>query len=274
LESLHLLGPEVTERFAAAALGPWRPDSYRASFAGCGRGGTDIRIITEGIRSELRYRVAIRFEIDGDLRFISHRDTMGLFERALARAGLPVRFTGRFNPRPRISLPLPRAVGVASASELLVVELSEPAAPADVLTRLAGQMPEGLRLQQACLVDPGVAVQPDQVSYQVVLPADQVPAVAASVEHLRKAGHWPIERRGRQDKVIDLLAYVVAATVEAGALKWTARVTADGSIRPAEMLAAVGLAPDAWQHRVKRTWVRWLGLAWAPSIEAPIGPPA
>jgi radical SAM-linked protein len=220
----------------------------------------------------LRYRVAIRFEIDGDLRFISHRDTMRLFERALARAGLPVRFSGRFNPRPRISLPLPRAVGVASSSELLVVELCEPAEPADVLARLASQMPEGLRLQQACRIDPGVAVQPDQVSYQVVLPADQVPAIAASAERLREAEHWPIKRQGRQDKVIDLLAYVVSASVEAGALKWTARVTAGGSVRPAEVLAAVGLASDAWQHRVKRTWVSWLGLAWAPSIEAPIGP--
>jgi len=220
----------------------------------------------------LRYKVAIRFEIDGDLRFISHRDTMRLYERALARAGLPVRFAGRFNPRPRMSLPLPRTVGVASSSELLVVELCEPAEPADVLARLASQMPEGLRLQQACRVDPGVAVQPDQVSYQVVLPADQVPAVVASVERLRKAGHWPIKRRGRQEKVIDLLAYVVSATVEAGALKWTARVTADGSARPAEVLAAVGLDPDAWLHRVKRTWVGWFGLDWAASIEAPVGP--
>ena len=217
----------------------------------------------------MRYRVAIRFEIDGDLRFISHRDTMRLFERALARAGLPVRFTGRFNPRPRISLPLPRSVGVASSSELLVVELCESAEPADVLARLADQMPEGLRVRQADRVDPGLAVQPDQVSCQVDLPADQVPAVAAAVEHLRGAEHWPIERHGRQDKVIDLLAYVVSASVEAGALKWTARVTADGSARPAEVLAAVGLAPDAWQHRVKRTGVRWLGLAWAPSIEVP-----
>ena len=89
--------------------------------------------------------MAIRFVIEGDLRFISHHDTMRLFERALSRAQLPVRFSKGFNPGPRLSLPLPRSVGIASGVELLAVELDDAIEPAVVLGTLSEQMPAGLK---------------------------------------------------------------------------------------------------------------------------------
>ena len=52
-----------------------------------------------------RFRFMLTFRIDGDLRFISHLDTVRLFRRACARAGLPVRYSQGFNPQPRIVLP-------------------------------------------------------------------------------------------------------------------------------------------------------------------------
>ena len=67
-----------------------------------------------------RCRCALEYTIGGDLRFISHRDTLRLFQRAVARAALPVRFTEGFNPHPRMMIPLPRPVGVASQAETLV----------------------------------------------------------------------------------------------------------------------------------------------------------
>ncbi len=68
---------------------------------------------------------AIRFRIGGALRFLSHAETARLWQRACTRAALPVRYSQGFNPHPRMSLPLPRPVGVAADEELLVVKLCD-----------------------------------------------------------------------------------------------------------------------------------------------------
>ena len=67
-------------------------------------------------------RWVFTFSVTGDLRFISHRDTLRLLQRAVARADLPVRFSEGYNPHPRIAIPLPRPVGVASDDEAVVIE--------------------------------------------------------------------------------------------------------------------------------------------------------
>jgi radical SAM-linked protein len=222
----------------------------------------------------LRYRVAIRFEIEGDLRFVSHHDTMRLCERALARTRLPIRYSAGFNPRPRLSLPLPRAVGVASQCELLVVEMCEPTEPAQVLARLAEQMPEGLRLLEAWRIEAGSGVQPGEVSHELALSTELIETVVAAVERLLAAEHWPVGREsadGKSGKTIDLRAYVASASVDAGTLRWTARVTPGGTMRISEMLGACGLEARDWHHRVKRTHVIWSASASAISAEPSAG---
>ena len=204
--------------------------------------------------------MAVRFVIEGDLRFISHHDTMRLFERALSRAQLPVKFSEGFNPRPGLSLPLPRAVGVASEVEVLVFKLREEVEPAVVLERLARQMPFGLTLTDAWILDGRHTPQADRVTYAVPVPPENAGAVAEAINRLLAAKTWRIQRSGggaKPARTVDLRPYLVDASIREGILRWTVRVTDAGSIRPAELLSAVGLAPDAWQHRVRRTAIRW-----------------
>ena len=204
--------------------------------------------------------MAIRFVIEGDLRFISHHDTMRLFERALSRAQLPVKFSQGFNPRPRLSLPIPRAVGIASGVELLVVDLAEPAEPGVVLDRLSEQMPAGLKLTDAWMIADKHPPQPVRVDYELPLPPDRVETVSQATQNLMAAPTWAIERTGpgaRKIKDIDLKQYLAEASVCEGILRWTVHVTAGGTLRPGELLAAVGLPPQEWQHHVRRTGVQW-----------------
>ncbi len=208
--------------------------------------------------------MAVRFVIEGDLRFISHHDTMRLFERALSRAQVPIRFSEGFNPRPSLSLPLPRPVGVASQAEVLAIELREPMEATVVLGRLARQMPAGLTLTEAWVPDDGRVPQADRVEYAVPIPPENAGSVAEAVKRLLAAETWRIERNdpgNRPARTIDLRTYLVDASIREGMLRWTLRVTPAGSARPAELLSAIGLAPDEWQHRVVRTAVHWLGKA-------------
>lgn len=63
------------------------------------------------------------FEKTGNAVWISHLDLMRLFQRAFKRAGLPLKHTQGFNPRPSVSIALPLSVGVQSNCELLDFEL-------------------------------------------------------------------------------------------------------------------------------------------------------
>lgn len=208
--------------------------------------------------------MAVRFAIEGDLRFISHHDTMRLFERALARAQLPIRFSEGFNPRPRLSLPVPRAVGTASEADVLVIELGEPVEPSAVLDRLNRQTPADLTLLEAWVLETGRVPQVDMVEYAVALPAGKAGAVARSIDRLMATETYPVERTGAgktPGKTIDLRAYLAEAAIEDNTLRWTVMVTPGGSARPAELLAAVGLSPEDWLHRVRRTAIHWVAAA-------------
>jgi len=220
----------------------------------------------------LRHKVAIRFVIEEDLRFISHHDMARLFQRAVSRVQLPVKFSGGFNPRPKLSLPLPRPVGVASEAELLVVELAEPVQPERALAQLARVLPAGLKLTEARMIEGGRSPQAESVEYAVDLPAEHLPAVEQALHRLLAAETWRIERTGPADKpgrTIDLKAYLVDASIDRERVRWTVRVTDSGSIRPAEVLAAIGLDPGSWHHRVRRTAINWRKQAATDKMTGP-----
>lgn len=64
-----------------------------------------------------------RFIKEGNAVWISHLDTMRLFQRAFKRSGLLLKHTQGFNPRPSVSIAMPLSVGVESECELLDFEL-------------------------------------------------------------------------------------------------------------------------------------------------------
>lgn len=83
------------------------------------------------------------FEKSGNAVWISHLDLMRLFQRAFKRAGLPLKHTQGFNPRPSVSIALPLSVGVESLCELLDFDLEGDPVPE----------PEILDCLNQCLVD-------------------------------------------------------------------------------------------------------------------------
>ncbi len=94
------------------------------------------------------------FEKTGNAVFISHLDLMRLFQRAFKRAGLNLKHTQGFNPRPSVSIALPLSVGVESYCELLDFDLEgEIPAPGEICDRLNNALVEGVSVR--CVYEGG-----------------------------------------------------------------------------------------------------------------------
>lgn len=84
----------------------------------------------------------------GRARYISHLDLMRTFQRAFARAGIPIKHTEGFNPHPFVSIALPLSVGYSSQCEILEFGLLEGTAAEEVPDRIPAAMPEGIIVHQ------------------------------------------------------------------------------------------------------------------------------
>ncbi len=86
----------------------------------------DIRGESPFVPNPIGLKVAFRFRKTGRARFYSHHDLMRHFERGVRRAGLPVRLSQGFNPRPRIVFAHALGLGVASRCEEVAIEFTRP----------------------------------------------------------------------------------------------------------------------------------------------------
>lgn len=88
------------------------------------------------------------FTKTGRARYISHLDLMRTFQRAFARAKIPIKHTEGFNPHPFVSIALPLSVGYSSQCEILEFVLLEGTSHEEVPERLTAAMPEGIIIHQ------------------------------------------------------------------------------------------------------------------------------
>lgn len=89
------------------------------------------------------------FEKTGNAVWMSHLDLMRVFQRAFKRAGLHLKHSQGYNPRPFVSIALPLSVGVESCCELLDCELEgEQVSCDDITERLNKALVDGVRVRQ------------------------------------------------------------------------------------------------------------------------------
>ena len=102
--------------------------------------------VPDGRRTQ---RLRFRFTKDGKESFIGHLDTLRLLERAARRAALPVSMTrSPYSSRPRISTAMALPLGASSEAEMMEIVLTDRVEPEDARSRLAEQLPSGMRLTE------------------------------------------------------------------------------------------------------------------------------
>lgn len=194
---------------------------------------------------ELNHNLRIRFSKQGDVRYVAHRDTMRLFERALRRAQLPVALSQGFNPHARISLPMPLSVGIAGLNEVLDVRFSEWIRPEEAVGRLQEQLPEGIGLESAEITAPNPNRQPSELSYRVpLLPGHTVSK--AQIAALLERARIPVTRmRKDKPKEVEIRQFVKVLRLLENAVHMLLGYNEHGTARPEEVMEALGCREGA-----------------------------
>lgn len=187
--------------------------------------------------TELKQKVELRFGKRGPLRFISHHDMMRLMERACRRAGLPLRYSSGFNPRPRIVLPVPLEVGVESDDEPAEIELSGWLPVPEIRKRFGRAFPRQMPVHSIRLLPPKRQSQPAVEMVYNAYPAEagidlSEQAVAEFIT--RESIPWERERPNKTVR-LDLRKGVKSLSFKEDVLNM--RLTpGKGSVRPYEVL--------------------------------------
>ena len=96
----------------------------------------------------IRQRIRIRFSKTGDLRLISHRDLVRVWERLFRRAALRLSMSEGFHPKAKLNFPSALGLGIAGLDEVMEVEIEEPADVEQLRRRLEPLCPPGLEILQ------------------------------------------------------------------------------------------------------------------------------
>jgi radical SAM-linked protein len=193
-------------------------------------------------------RLRIRYAKRGRLRFTSHRDFSRAFERAVARARVPVAYSSGFNPHPRISYAGAAPTGSASEAEYLELAMAEKVDPDRLRAALDEALPDGLDLLAVVVAGPGsLADRLEGSRWRVTLPGVPEEQAEAAVEALLAAAEVRVHRMTKKgmrefdcrQAVVSLRTCPAPGTDQSCAILEVVLRHGTPSVRPDDVLAGL-----------------------------------
>jgi len=201
--------------------------------------------------SEIKFRYRAVFSKNGDMRFIGHLDLQQLFERALRRSALPLRYSQGFSPKVRLNLAGALPLGFTSTAEMMDFWLEQRVEPPLIQDQLNAALPSGIRIISVTEVPndlPSLQASLKSAEYEVSFKADiDVSAVNANLEDLLNKPNLIVTRRNKQ---VDIKLLVEALHWEEDKLYLRLSSSPEASARPDELLALLDLTPE--QYDIQR----------------------
>ena len=195
--------------------------------------------------SEIKFRYRAVFSKNGDMRFIGHLDLQQLFERALRRSALPLRYSQGFSPKVRLNLAGALPLGFTSTAEMMDFWLEQRVEPPLIQDQLNAALPSGIRIISVTEVPndlPSLQASLKSAEYEVSFKAEiDVSAVNANLEDLLNKPNLIVTRRNKQ---VDLKPLVEALHWEEDKLYLRLSSSPEASTRPDELLALLDLTPE------------------------------
>ena len=184
-------------------------------------------------------RIQVKFIKQGSLRFISHHNLMKLFERAIRRAGISVKMSEGYNPRPKIAYPLALPVGIKGIDEKLEMELCEQMEVSELETRLKKQLPENMQITSVEPITSKVKSTVKDVTYVVIPKNGKMPEAGITDELLSK-DDVIIQRKGKK-RAFNIRPSIERIKTDSQSIDLDLKMTPEGMARPEEVLLHLGL---------------------------------
>ena len=212
----------------------------------------------------------VKFEIGGNLRFLSHLEQMVMFQRACIRAGVPIAYTQGFNPHPIMSIPLPRPVGVESIDDLFCLKIKS--SKADFIEEQFGnefskQMPEGFKLNSISVNPSKKIPAPQKAIYFLPVKKtilddnnrsdtlkNKISGLLTEKSILVTRG---AEEKSRRIKKVDVRTFIDDIELGEKGVTIRCQISGGGSIRVDEIMDLLGLTVEDLAGAVRRTSVEW-----------------
>ena len=212
----------------------------------------------------------IKFKIGGSLRFLSHAETLKLFQRACIRAGIKMQYSQGFNPRPKLSLPLPRTVGVASDEDILCLRASRDLNgqrvteyESRIKAGLACQLPGDCELLSVEVAQANTSYNPTSATYILPLRPGYINVKEKTrIKRLLERDSCNLQRRidakSAKFKNVNVRPFVKSVEMGDREIMVECKISPEGTIRVDEILELLELNMEGLTGPIKRTNVKWL----------------
>ncbi len=209
--------------------------------------------------------ILIKFKVRGNLRFLSHAEMLRVFQRACIRAGMKFQYSQGFNPRPKMSLPLPKPVGIEVEDDLLCLRVNRDRAITDYQSQVAGrlspQLPEGCELLSVSAAGAKVSFQPRAATYILTVPEECLDEkLKTKIADLLASETLILQRRTdvRGDiRDVDVRPFLKSVELADRNIMVECAVTPAGSIRVDEIVNLLELDASEFAAPIRRTKVQW-----------------
>ena len=207
--------------------------------------------------------VLVGFEIRGNLRFLSHAELFRLFQRACIRTGINMSYSQGFNPRPQLSLPLPKSVGLELDNDLLCLNVLNDKHHIDceaLRDKLAAQLPQDCRLLSVA-VSQAKTIHPQKAVYLFApLPEYLNDELKSTIKRLMQSENLNLDRQ--IDDIgnirnVNVRPFLGGIEIDDNCVKVECLISQSGSIRPDEILTLLNLDIDKLASPIRRTNIQW-----------------
>ena len=195
-----------------------------------------------------------------------------------------MQYSQGFNPRPRLSLPLPRPVGVASDDELLCLRVRKSTSPQEhkstgtestydlctlVKADISSQLPEGCELFSVNVAEVGTSFQPCSAAYVLTVRKEYLDEeLKAAIKRLLASESINLQRqidkrksriKNRESRIknIDVRGFLKSIELDGNSIIVECKISSAGSIRVDEILRLLELDVEKLASPIRRTSVQW-----------------
>ena len=166
------------------------------------------------------FKIRVQYEKTGYARFISHLDSLRVFDRALRRTGAVIAYSKGYNPRPKISFCSALSLGYTSSAEYFDLELQENYEEG-FKDRLNAALPEGLTIKEIKPISkkvPSLQASITTLIYQVKL--NNHPVTLEVIHNFSDAPAIYISRHYKdRQQTIDIKPFVKSVSAFNGSLQ-------------------------------------------------------